>query len=167
MTLAHHFASNPAGERLVVLVELSHPTWADALRYAEDVQDWTVTLEDSSEVTFPSTGFDAQAAPLNDSGDDGRSFTLPDEYLILWRRIESNKGYVDAGTQKPVPISVIVRAYLSSDVSAPAAVLHYSLSKPSRAQNRAVTFTASNTDYVNRNAPIERYTWASNPGLRR
>lgn len=148
----------------VYLLELSHPSWAAPLRYAEDTRDWTVTLEDGATVaTFTATGFDAEAAAADDSGIDTRQLSVPDPTRVLWRAIEALRGSDLAG---PAPgITATMRVYDSADLSAPLTVSALTLQDPVR-DDIAVSFTATTADTINRDAPTRKFTWENSPGLR-
>lgn len=161
MSLETHIASGTAGELDLFLIEISHPTWTSVLRYAEDTQDWTVTI-DGVQTTFESTGHEVDAPPTDDTGIDSSSISVPDLDLVLWRRLERLSQTGDAD-----PVTVTVHWYLSTDLTAPAVeprVLR--MSNPSRS-GRIVSFDASTANVLNRDAPNLRFTWANSPGLRR
>jgi hypothetical protein len=161
MSLTEHIVTAPAGEREVLLVRLNHPTWGTPLRYADDVEDWTVTDEESNSATFTATGADADGEPTDDTGIDSRGISVPDPDIILWRRFEVLSQAGDS-----TPVEVTVYRYLSSDLTEPAAYAILSLTSPSR-DGRVVSFEASNANAVNRDAPPRRYTYSNSPGLRR
>lgn len=160
MSLTTHYVSAPAGELLLFLLELTHPSWPAPLRYAEDVRDWTVTLEDDEEATFPATGFEGEAGGSDDGGVDTRQLSVPDEDLVLWRRIEANIGGA-------TPITAILRAYLSTGLGAPLAVVRLEVATPVQELDRSVRFEATTSNTMNREAPTLRFTAWNSPGLRR
>lgn len=157
MTYETHAVTAPSGELDLVCVTLTHPVWGVTLRYVLDTQDRTIDGD-----LYVSTGFDADAAGTDDTGIDSRGISIPDLDLTLWRLLE---GLAEVGST--VPVTVTISVYLSTDLSAPAiepAVLK--MASPSRS-GRTVTFDASSVDTVNRDAPSRKFTWSSNPGLRR
>lgn len=160
MSYRRNVVSNTAAERILLLVELSHSTWAAPLRYAEDITDWTVQIETAQLVTFTASGFDLSSPTVADTGGDERSLTVPDMDLELWGRLEDLIGVEE-------PVVVTVRHYLTSALSSPALVSLFALSAPSVDENRSVTFAAKTPDFVNRNAPINRFLWVNAPALRR
>ena len=157
MTFTTHSVSPTAGVRDVVLVKLTHTTWADVLRYADDVVDWVV-----ADGTYTATGADADGEPTDETGVDSRGIVLPDPDLTLWRRLEELARNGDSD-----PVTVTVYRYLSSNLAAPAVEpAIFRMSSPSRA-GRMVSFDASTVDTVNRDAPPRKFTFANSPGLRR
>jgi hypothetical protein len=161
MTLASHITTQPADELRIVLLEINGAGWPAPLRFAESITDYTVTLEGALGVaTFLGwTGFDATEGAADDAVLDQRQLEVPDMDLVFWRRIETNRGTDNA-------IEVIVRQYLSSDLSAPISVRQLQVSSPSR-EGRSVKFGAVSPDPSNRSAPAIKYTWANSAGLRR
>lgn len=162
MSFERHVVGAPAGEILVVLLKLMHPTWGTPLLYAFDNRDWIVTDENDEEQTFPEAIGECDAAPTDDTGIDSRRVTIHDLQLTLWRRLErlSRTGEIQ-------PVDVTVYTYLSTDTTQPAqapAVLQ--MASPSR-RARIVTFEASTINTINRDAPTRKFTWANSPGLRR
>ena len=160
MSLLVHAASAPEGELLIFLLEITHPTWAAPLRFAEDVQDWVVTLEDDFEATFLAGSFEGDAGSSDDSGVDERRFRVADEDLVLWRLIEAVIGHA-------TPIRVKLRLYLSTDVTEPLGVVTLDLAEPRLELDRSVSFSATTANTTNRGAPTSRYTLQNSPGLRR
>lgn len=164
MTLQTNIVTSPAGERNVLLVKLDHEAWGAPKRYADDVNDWTVTDEESNSVTFlggEKKGLDADGEPTDDTGIDSRGISIADPDLVLWRLFE---GLSTTGDTRPVEVTVY--RYLSTDLTEPAAYAVLTLTGPSR-DGRVVSFEASNANTVNRDAPSRRYTYSNSPGLRR
>lgn len=162
MSLVENIVAATAGELILLLVKLSHPTWPNVLRYAEDVQDWTVTDEDLNVVTFVAMGVDADAATTDDSGVDERAISVPDPDNELWNRLTVQS--IDGDAQL---VTLTVYTYLSTDLTQPAIEpATFRMANPSR-DGRMISFTASTVDVVNRDAPSRKFTWANSPGLRR
>lgn len=158
MTFETHAVSGTAGERSAALVKIDHPTWPYPLLYADDVEDWVIP----GDGTYEAIGADPDGAPTDDSAIDSRSVTLPDPDMVLWRRLEKLSR-----TGSAIPVTVTISVYLSTDLTTPAlepSVLR--MASPSR-DGRMVSFEASTTDVVNRDAPTREFTWANSPGLRR
>ena len=166
MSLATHAASAPSGELLLFLLTIWHPTWATPLRYAEDTIDWTVTAGIEGMITFPSTGFEGEDGGSSEGGVDERAMRVPDQDLVLWRRIEALIGYLDPGSGKPVPIKVMLHKYLSTNLSAPQESVTLDLADPTLQRDRSVSFTAASANVLNRSAPTSTYTLKNAPGLR-
>ena len=158
---ASHIITAPRNELHLVLLEIHGAALAAPLRFAESIDDWTVTLENGEIATFFGwTGFEADTSGSDDSGMDERSLRVPDVDRVLWRAVQRNIGSAE-------PLYVIVREYLSTDLTAPISSRLFELSAPSREiGGSAVTFTASSVD-PNLCMSAERYTWDNSPGLRR
>ncbi len=157
MTFQEYAVSATYGDRALVLVTISHPTFATVLRYVDDTQDWTIGGN-----VYSAMGVDADFAPTDDSGVDSRSVTVPDPDLVLWRRLEKLSR---TGDNQPVTVTFYVRLVSDTTVDAiEPSVLR--MASPSR-DGRMVTFEASTVDTVNRDAPSRKFTWANSPGLRR
>lgn len=156
-------ASAPAGKWPVVLLEIPDLNGGAPLRYANDLVDWTVTLEAAAGggvVTFPSTGHRAGAPAADDTASQQVEFEVPDVDAVLWRRIRANIG----GTS---PMVVIHRTYWNYDTSAPVQIMRLELSSPQRAKNGlSISFTGRALDPINRDAGMSEFTFASSPGLR-
>lgn len=156
-------ASAPAGKWPVVLLEIPDLNGGDPLRYANDLVDWTVTLEAAAgggAVTFPATGHKADAPGADDSASEQVAFEVPDPDGELHRRIVANIG-------NSVPLVVIARVYLSTDTSAPLTVRRLEVSSPKRSvDGLTVGFTGQTLDPINRSAKLLEFTWDNAPGLR-
>ena len=160
MTLFTHAVAVPADELHLVLIEIPDLDGGAPLRYAEGLTAETVTLEDASVATFPASGFEAEAEAVDDSATAQRSFTVPDIGGLLWSRIRANIG-------RRTPLRVIVRQYLSTDLSEPVSVTPLEMQRPSRDdESDAISFTAVSVDPINRDAGMSKFTYTNSPGLR-
>lgn len=160
MTYQTHAASAPAGERLIVLIELHQASWPTVLRFARTVADQTVVI-DGETVTFTAIGFDGESASAQETAIDERKMRAPDDDGLLWRRIRANIGSTET-------IKVTVYEYLSTDMSTPLRVTTLDLVGPGREKgSSAVSFQAASIDIGNMDGPAKLYTWANSPGLRR
>lgn len=160
MSFVEYAVTAPAGDREVIAVRLRHAAWPATRYYVDDVVAWDVEDEEGDEVTFTPTGADADGEPTDDTGIDSRGISLPDPENVLWRLFE---GLSQTGDARPVEVTVF---RYGSDSVTPLAYAVLTLTGPSR-DGRTVSFEASNANTVNRDAPSRRYTYSSNPGLRR
>lgn len=156
-------ASAPAGKWPVVLLEIPDLNGGDPLRYANDLVDWTVTLEAAAGggvVTFPATGHKADAPSADDSASEQVAFEVPDPDGELHRRIVANIG-------NSVPLRVIQRKYLSTSPEAPQTVRILELAGPRRSvDGQSVSFVGQTLDPINRSAKLLEFTYDNAPGLR-
>lgn len=156
-----------ADDRILAALELSSPLWPSPLRYALDTQAWNVVHEGGGgSVLYPALPFDAEAAGQDESGQDARSFRVPDPDRTLWRYCEAGIGEVD-GDGLPIPTLATLRTYALSDLSAPLSVARLELHRPQLIDGLAVEFSAQSPDFADRDAAGERFTTVNSPGLRR
>lgn len=153
-----------ADDRLIALLELSHPAWPAPLRYADATEAWTVT-QDGGPVTYPATPFEREAGSLDDTGQDSRLLRVPDASLVLWRRCLALVGVVDGGGV-PVPVQAVIREYAASSLAAPLRVSRLELRAP-RSDGLSVSFTAESASVGDRAVTLPRFTSLNSPGLRR
>lgn len=161
MSISAFAASAPAGQWPVVLLEIPDLNGGAPLRYANDLADWTVTLEGAlGSATFPAVGHRVDGSDVDDSVTESRAVAVPDEEGILWARIVANIG--GAG-----PMLVVVRLYSSDDLSAPLIVRTLELIDAQQsADGMEVSFSAKSLDPINRDAGLLEFTEANAPGLR-
>lgn len=163
MSLSVVAASATAGRWPVVLLEIPDLNGGAPLRYANDLVDWTVTLEAAAggaTATFPATGHEADAPAADESASEQVSYQVPDPDGELHRRIVANIG-------NSLPLVVIARTYLSTDTTGPVLVRRLEITSPRRSRDGlSISFTGESLDPINRDAGLSEFTEDNSPGLR-
>lgn len=163
MTLATLAASQPAGQRLVRVLETRAAIVpGTSLCYTEDVP---VTVQvigagGLEPLLHSITGLGAGAPAPREDGGVSVDVRVPDDDGALWRRIRANIG-------GQFPITVVLREYSADDLAQALTVRLLELASPQRSPDAlSVSFAAVGTDLVNRDAGQTRFTEANAPGLR-
>lgn len=152
------YASAPADQVIINTLEIKHPS-IDPIRICADYADHTVTLEDDTEVTFLQSGFDISLPNKDTSGNQALRFAIDNVTGIA-------QAAIDTALNAGGPIAVIYRAYLLSDLSAPAAPPVSMVLVAATFESSAVQIEASYFDLLNTAWPRKRYTATFAPGIK-
>jgi len=144
-------ASAPVAQREYRTLELYHPSFSEVLRFVQDTQDQTLTLE-STAPRDPSTAvlFSAISMVIEEPQETEEA----DPVLTV------NLGGVGGEVQDQVsaitgedaltPIECIYRKYYSGDIDAPVLVISLSVSTIRFEGYARVAFTAEDIDFANK-----------------
>lgn len=159
------YASAPADEVIYHTLEIRHSSFATPIRVVRDLVDLDATLEAtapedaSTEVTFLAYSFDL--VPPN--VDSGGSPQLIIEIDNVSREILAN---IELAMASPNLLTVIYRAFVSSDLSAPANDPPLTLTIFQISANpMRIRAVAGFQDIVNKRFPADSYTAERFPGL--
>lgn len=170
--LAAAYASAPDTEVVLDTLEFLHPTFLDNLgqpmgiRVVNDHNPLLAFLEadaplnPSEQVTFNACYFQFTRPTESESG------SLPEVELRVDNVSRLLIPYLDSAKESRVPITVIWRPYLASDLTGPhmLPVLSLTLRNVSGDMN-SMNARAGFTDLTNRRFPSSEYTSAKFPGL--
>lgn len=170
--LAAAYASAPEDEVVLDTLEFIHPTFLDlsgnptGIRVVNDNEELQAYLEADAPLnpgalaTFSPVYFQFTRPPETDSG------SLPEIQLRVDNVSRLLIPYLDTAVQSRVPITMIWRPYLASDLSGPhmSPVLSLTLRSISGDMN-SMTARAGFTDLANRRFPWPEYTSKNFPGL--
>lgn len=158
--LATVYASAPAAEVMIPTLDISHPAFPDgAIRTCAGFEDITATLETGDTVTFTASGLDVSLPSKTDSGQQNLAFAIENVTGIAQNAIDTA---LEAGGE----IRVTYRAYLASDLSAPAEPPLKMVLVGAEFQGSQLQVTASYMDIINRAWPADRYTATFASGLK-
>ena len=154
------YASAPIDQVPVHTLELTHPAFDDgAIRLCQGFDDVTATLEDASTVEFKSSGFGVSLPSRAVKGRQDLQFQLDN---VTGEALRNIRAAQEAGG----PVTVTYRAYLASDLSAPAQPPTVMTAVDVSATPLSVSVTASFHDLVNKAWPRRFYTPDFAPGLK-
>ena len=163
--IAEAYASCPAQVVELTTVELYHPTWGAPVRLVRDQVDLVAKLE-ASAPNNPSTYVTFTAFPFNftpPKKGEGRQelrLIIDNASRLLMDLIES----MDLSTA--VPVRIIYRPYLSTDLTGPHMNPPLNLScKAITVDPAQVTLTCGYADFANRKFPRMLYRVETFPGL--
>lgn len=151
------------GGVLLETIELHHDDWAAPLRIVLDHADLAATLEASaprdagSAVLFARGSLEIGKAGVDDSGQAELELRLDD----VDRSVSSLIAQADTGAS---PVEVIIRNYVSSDLTAPGLVEKMHVAE-TRIKTGMVVARCVYIDHVNRLHPRQRFTRSEFPGL--
>jgi hypothetical protein len=114
--LREMLVSYPRGEYTIDTLTISHPLLTQTYYLTREPDGVTATLENAAVVNFVGMQIDLQLNSTKDDLDQNFQFTMPDLDNALDNELQ--RIPYDNGT----PIAVVYRAYISTDLSAPAAV---------------------------------------------
>jgi hypothetical protein len=140
-------------------LELRCPAWAASVFICAGFFDEVFTLEDGRTVTFTATGLDVTLPKK--SNDAGQQLTVAIDNVLGDAQL-----LIDQAKDAQEVITLVYRAYLDSDHSAPAerplqmSVLSASIEGPT------IQFTAGYFDLINTAWPRRRYTANFAPGIK-
>lgn len=106
----------PRGEYTIDTLEISHPLMSQVYYLTREPDGITATLEDNTTVDFRGTYMDMKLNRSTEDLDQDFTFTFPD----LTNELDDELDRITMSNSDP--ISVIYRAYISSDLSEPAAL---------------------------------------------
>ena len=159
------YAAAPSSEVLYHTLEIWHPNFTQPIRVVRDYADLTATLESSAprnpsaSVLFVGFAFDLVPPEVNHTG-------VPQcviEIDNVSREIVAN---IELAMTSVEPITVIYRAFLSSDLTGPQNDPPMSLTiSEITADVFKVRATATFGDLVNKRFPSQEYTVERFPGL--
>lgn len=154
------YASAPSGAVVIYTLELSHAAFSGgAIRIAQGFDDLLATLETGETVLFEASGFGVSLPPKSIRGRQDLQFRLDN---VTGRAIRE----IDKAREAGGPIKVVLRSYLSSDLSAPAVPPVVMTGESVKANVQSVTAVATFHDLVNKAWPRRRYTPDFAPGLK-
>lgn len=156
----------PEDEIIFDTLEFNHPSFTDdqgnpiTVYVVNDHNDLVATLETSVTVTFKACYFKFSRPPENTAS------SLPEVGIQVDNVAKLLIPYMQQAVQSRVPITMVWRPYLQSDLSGPhmLPVLSLTLRSVSTDMN-SMTATAGFTDLANRRFPGNEYTSRLFPGL--
>jgi hypothetical protein len=159
------YASCPPDVAILDTIDIWHPTWTDPIRLVRDRVALVATLESTSDlnpstaVTFSPFPF-SLTLPRTGEGPQGLTLTIDNATNLLMPILEA-QDFSDG-----IPVRVIYRPYLSSDLSGP----HWN--PPLRLNVTGISATATQIsvecgylEFANRRFPRYRYTTDRFPGI--
>lgn len=154
------YASAPVDQVVIHTLELKHAAFnAGAIRLCQGFDDVAATLEDASSVTFNPSGFGVSLPSRAVKGRQDLQFQLDN---VSGEALQQIDAAIEAGGA----IQVIYRAYLASDLSAPAQPPVVMTAVSVKATPQSVNVVASFHDLVNKAWPRRFYTPDFAPGLK-
>lgn len=155
------YASAPEGERILETLELRHPRFSQSFFLTNAALPFSARLETGALVDFQTLPFTAKRPGASPGGNQ-------DLVLVIDNVDRQIITELERAAQDPTQrISVVYRAYASSDLTAPGSdPIALSLSDVSANASR-VEGTASRTDVLNRRFPAVLYEIGLFPGLDR
>lgn len=154
------YASAPTDQVVIHTLELKHSAFTNgAIRLCQGFDDVSATLEDASTVTFSASGFGVSLPARAVKGRQDLQFQIDNVTGTALKNIHAAQ---EAGGA----VQVIYRAYLASDLSAPAQPPTVMTAVDVSATPLSVSVTASFHDLVNKSWPRRFYTPDFAPGLK-
>jgi hypothetical protein len=160
--LQRAYVSAPVDEHIIATLELSHSAFTPNKFYLNDSPTAiTATIEGGSTVTFTPFPFQFKLPVSDNQGAQELLITLANAGQDLVTQIE-------AASRKPQErIDIVLRIYLSSDLTAPQA-LPLRLTVDNLSMNdQAIVATANRADVLNFPFPSIGFTPEAFPGLKR
>jgi hypothetical protein len=159
-------SSAPESEQEFRTLEIYHSAFTETLRFVNKFIDKQFVLEDDAPrnagqtVTFTSL-FINITEPQENKEDDSR---LKVELGNLGSEVQEQMSLI-SGSDYLESIQVIYRKYYSGDLTSPVTILKLSASAIQFSSYTSVSFTAEDSDLINKNSG-ERYTLARFPQLK-
>lgn len=150
------YASAPTSEVIIPTLEILSPT---PQRICGAYEDVTATLETAETVTFTAAGIGVSLPGADTSGQQKLSFAVDHVLGIAQQQIDEA---LEAGGRVPL----IFRAYLASDLSAPASPPIVMTMVGAAMEGAHVEVQGAYYDLLNTAWPRARYTVAFAPGLK-
>jgi hypothetical protein len=163
--ISEAYASCPSTVSELVTVEIYHPTWSSVVRLVRDRSDLVAKLESAAPnnpgatVTFTAFPFEF-TLPKKGEGRQELRLSIDNASRLLMDAIES------LDLTSSIPVRVIYRPYLSTDLTGPA--LNPPLSLAVRAISidvQRVSLACGYADFANRKFPRQVYAIEDFPGL--
>ena len=156
-----------ASDYLLLLLRLEHPAFGVSAR-AADTRDWTASV-DGDDVLHAACGMDGDAPGLDAASDSGRGLRLTEPLdQDGFPTFEALAAV--AGDDEPVTVTLAehsAAALAADSTAAPLRSVSLQLGGVERDADGALTLSLRVPDYINRNAPVLKFTWANSPALRR
>ena len=152
------YASAPTSQVIISTLEIKHAAFSP-IRICNDFADHEVTLETAEVVTFVQSGFDYSLPSKDTRGNQTLMFTIQNIDGVAQSSIDDA---LELGGQ----ITVTYRAYLSTDLSAPAAAPITLTLVGATFERGAAQIECAFFDLLNTAWPRKRYTATFAPGLK-
>lgn len=151
------FASG--GDAEIFALELQCAAWPEPLRLCDEYEDLVLGLETGEAALFEGEGIDYSLPKINSSGGQTTQFAIDNVRGKAQRLLDLSE---EAGER----VTMMVRRYVGSDLSAPAQrPLRYTV-KSAGMEGAAVKIEAGFFDMLNRAWPPNYYTSDKFPGLK-
>ncbi|MBA1249839.1 DUF1833 family protein [Pseudomonas luteola] len=159
MSVLERLYASGGPEVIIDTLELSCPAWDESIYLCRGYEDLVATTEAGATVIFQASGIDIALPKKDNSGDQSLTFAIDNVTGEAQQRI-------DEALDARASVSLVYRAYVSADLTAPAERPYRMKALGGAMQGTTIQLTAGYYDLLNLAWPRRRYTLAFAPGLR-
>lgn len=153
------YALAPAGDAIINTLEIRQPTVQTTIFIAQSRREVIAQDEDGNSRTFEPVGFQLSLPPVTEEGFPNMTVAIDN----IGRRVTD---FVNTAKASPVPVEIVYRPYLASDLTTPQMVPPLVLYlKEVTITTHQVVAKVTFMDLVNRKFPSEIYTRERFPTL--